>query len=1662
MGKDVNLAIIDSLTFGVGLENGQDAYACEYASWKSILENLMEGVQESVAKALRKGQTPDSIYSRVVRTVVNKAISKRSPSSANVLEPCATSLMEHLSYIMGKTYPYRQESQIYNDYAMTLKFLLDNGEYTVFMGPDVFEQTLMPLATMIFHNIEPSKTNNALSSFMVKDLTNLRTILLHLEYDMSQHAMDSVLKILAKFGESKNLREWTARICNEVVGLCVQVMVYTKGDCRKDLSDIVDHYHYSCLLLLREGNPEGRGAAFQFFRVALKLELLTIVHVRDLWCWYQGSVDLEGAWQQAPESCEYTFNHTQSCLVYLLGEIEIWIHDHSSVILEGSDKEIDEQMFQRMHLNVLTACLQQPSALGPIACIVMERRGQFMQADDFENLCRKLDEELREIFQHSFVSEQVKPGVVWILRFLFATTVTASKRPASNASHTLGNMVSCLIQQYKVLSNYQVTRDLIKMIIIAALPQMHDSIRLPNADAFRQELLSESPSSISMILFTLLIRYKKIVGYGHTEIMLLCNWILESVGLGAPSQIASAALCTVVFGGDKTNMRDIKNHIVNLETDTSWLAKEKLDHVIDALPPVSKWALHKSLDDPMRLSDTYEIAEPVKSNVDINQYVSEKIMNALESRESVNMDQFFCLVAIAIDMLHQAKSDHQAFECWSCTSKYFETLIEAVAKCIKQIEFQVSLRANLSKASARAIIQFSTAVSLLGSQTFSEYHQALLGALQAFPSIDSAFSSSMNIRDFSRSDVEQQGLDDSQTGYRATQNLIISRSNSPARRGVPMLQWFLNVYQNMHIFDPSDCLQGLYTCLGRFYESNYFLPLAIRHQLAMAECECICNMLKRGQIPEDLHAIHFLQLDKGIYSYDEVIVFRSGILEDLLSHAHRLILHAQNLENGEDGRIAMQCISDQTFQIISESIERDITIKQRIYIANLVLDLLDIESRLVSDESFESLVDWLAILIMDRYPARIESSKLFPRLLGLFKEPTILFQRVLEMLPLQCNEDAETIIQVDSDLDVFLGTVVLSLGTVASKIPSLELLCISSLIQEFTEDREHINGMILDTLCWLGGTLGYDSARDYVLAMSRSILVHMMRNSKRAVFCMSKYFLICQKLGLNEIPEKEILLSFLIHHRSINGVKWLLRYLNIQDFHRFLLASRGEICAVHLYLTGVDEMEGFIFDVANNISKMASLLNESLELDSIMEDLSEDIIINIIGHGWESGHEVDRRSGIFSKDVLIITELVNKLSTRENHTRLRHIDAVELLIQVQTKIYAFRHPRHKVQALKGTKCSILYLQDYFGIPGVLRQVLAILKILIRLPTTCEAACEILVYVVGQVLTHEEASEDFESLIRIIQNSIPLVISYVCDTYSNSEPPEDSAAVECIRYLTCNAPAALRKCTFIVDPRVESLSCDKNLSEFFSKQMSVDSLEVWIDEFANIVGLLSESTKLRYIRMIQQMIRQSIYGGNGSNHGDIRPFISENSLWKIVLASASHDCDKPLMDFAGELVAYFGPLGPQVLSFKPTEHNYGFNDKHDMSRKAACMSRLQSDVYCECLLLLSDYLVEEDALVASEAFVILQEILSTPAGCTALNRLNPSIRVNLDIFVNSKVFEIDEESERKVEKPAAQLWELDGSDYDFWITRIGHDILSKVRSRLISSQLIPYFYVIHAV
>ena len=224
-------------------------------------------------------------------------------------------------------------------------------------------------------------------------------------------------------------------------------------------------------------------------------------------------------------------------------------------------------------------------------------------------------------------------------------------------------------------------------------------------------------------------------------------------------------------------------------------------------------------------------------------------------------------------------------------------------------------------------------------------------------------------------------------------------------------------------------------------------------RMAALESSCTLRMLAKGDVPPHLDKIHFLDGEAGLFSYDHEFVFRSGIFEDILHRGFAMVRQASALEDGRLAKLCMSSVSEQLLRLIEASIEVKTSSFQRITAAELIVDLMDIDPSLIPESMFEPLVEWLATLVVDRYSVRVAAASILPRLLSFFSEPKMLFQKILEMLPLESNEAEDKIIPIDCDLDELLRTVVLTLSTVGANVADLELTCVSCLIQQLHYDE---------------------------------------------------------------------------------------------------------------------------------------------------------------------------------------------------------------------------------------------------------------------------------------------------------------------------------------------------------------------------------------------------------------------------------------------------------------------------------------------------------------------------------------------------------------------------------------------------------------------------------
>lgn len=639
-------------------------------------------------------------------------------------------------------------------------------------------------------------------------------------------------------------------------------------------------------------------------------------------------------------------------------------------------------------------------------------------------------------------------------------------------------------------------------------------------------------------------------------------------------------------------------------------------------------------------------------------------------------------------------------------------------------------------------------------------------------------------------------------------------------------------------------------------------------------------------------------------------------------------------------------------------------------------------------------------------------------------------------MPIQCNEDGETAIRVESDKDAIIKTVVLTLGKVALKVDKLELVCVTTLLQELSTENVAINDTVLKTLGWVGKSLGYDSGQSYFKAMSREIAVHLLSSARKLVPNVEKFILACALLGLEDIPGKLVIFAILVYFRSTNGIKGLLHVLKESSPELLIEESMADIYAIHYHLSESADAESLVKSIEQNLRKILNSFGlTAMNTEIIARAASSDILVHVIGTAGVDFQEEDSR---LTENRSVILQVVKCLSDDSSYgTQVRPIDTMDLLVRIKEKLHTFRHPRHKSLAMRATKCTILSIKDSLNNPGILRQTLSIIANLIRVKSTAEQASELLKYIVTLTMDSEGShGSDHAALIDTIGHGVAPLLSNLCDAYEKFKYATDSKLLQAIKVLTCSAPASLQKHIIFIDARLARIP-DQELQDFIAKRADTSSLDAQICTFAEISQHLSSSTRSAYIKMLQGLLGEYSVQKEGR-------IVTEATLWKLVMAAASEEGDEKLIDFAGELVSYFGPLEPHVVTLKPKQ-NHSLQNISQQARRQYSKEVLEEEVYYRAIILLGDFLIDEDSVVCSEAFRILQVLLSTQVGNSVFNSLDPLTQDYLSIFLQC---ELDTEtSQNEVMIPESlyskEIWSLDGVGYEDWVTRVGSKVLSIV-------------------
>lgn len=642
-------------------------------------------------------------------------------------------------------------------------------------------------------------------------------------------------------------------------------------------------------------------------------------------------------------------------------------------------------------------------------------------------------------------------------------------------------------------------------------------------------------------------------------------------------------------------------------------------------------------------------------------------------------------------------------------------------------------------------------------------------------------------------------------------------------------------------------------------------------------------------------------------------------------------------------------------------------------------------------------------------------------------------------MPIQSNDDDETVVCVESDKDAVIRTILLTLGKVALKVDKLELICVTNLLQEMSTENAGLNDTILNTLTWLGNSLGYKSGKHYFEIMSREIAVNLLSSTRKLVPNVEKFILACTLLDLGDIPAKEAIFATLLYFRSINGIRGLLNVLKESSPESLVKKSMADIYAIHYHLSESNDAESLVRTIQGNLKKILNAFNcTTMDTKSVARAASSDILVHIIGTPrMDPGCQPMATSG---DDVGTILHIVDHLSVNDRYrSQTSPIDTMDLLIRIKEKLYAFRHPRHKSLAMKATKCAILSIENSLDNPGILRQVLAIISSLIKVRATAEQASSLLKDIILFVMNLSGSLGNGQaSLVATVGNAVASLLSNLCDTYEAIHYNASSELLSAIKLLTCKAPASLQAFNVFLDPRLEKIE-DNDLKAFVAKTAHSSTLDAQVSTFSEISQHLSSSTRCAYIQMLRGLMSKcNIQTG--------RRIVSETTLWKIVTSAAAKEGDEKFLDFAGELVSYFGPLDPHVLTFKPKQkHSSGIHG-HQTGREYS-KNALEEEVYYRAIILLSDFLVDESSVVSSEAFRILQVLLSTQAGHSVFNSLDPLIQDYLNMFIQCDIEIESSEDDLMISNRlyAQDLWSLDGVSYDEWVTRVGSEILSSVCS-----------------
>lgn len=107
-------------------------------------------------------------------------------------------------------------------------------------------------------------------------------------------------------------------------------------------------------------------------------------------------------------------------MIHLLAEIEVWIYEKDISIRGNSQYSTQSAKRLRRYRqgNIVDDTLVHVCLLGPVTCIFIQNHGALLAEEDFEMFCSRIGKQIQDSLQHSFVAEQVKPGMLYMPVYL--------------------------------------------------------------------------------------------------------------------------------------------------------------------------------------------------------------------------------------------------------------------------------------------------------------------------------------------------------------------------------------------------------------------------------------------------------------------------------------------------------------------------------------------------------------------------------------------------------------------------------------------------------------------------------------------------------------------------------------------------------------------------------------------------------------------------------------------------------------------------------------------------------------------------------------------------------------------------------------------------------------------------------------------------------------------------------------------------------------------------------------------------------------------------------------------------------------------------------------------------------------------------------------------